>query len=418
MTTAASCIFALVLRVLYIGSTANALSLDLSSSRRGFIRTAAGVVGGTSLLPSQPALSAPPSGKKPTTCVTGANGYIGLHTVSQLLLSGYAVRAALRSTSGVKTKWLTKVASDLGASDRLTFATIDLADAGSMADAARGCDSLIHLASPFELGKTANPIKDILEPAVAGWTNAVAAADALGLRRIVACGSVFGMVGSGSEKGWDHVYGSSDVNAFSTPGGCTYAYSKMQSQEAAATLASARGVDLVTLNVGQGCGPALSPDQSNPSWDPIKNLAVPPPGGAVLSCTAPGFVDVRDAAAAHVAALDLPAAAAPRRYPVVARKKSPTYQEIEAILAEVLPERNLPARVDVLPPSAQKLITKGIGLGNKSLGELLSGVSVPPGETLLVDVDPMLKYLVPVPREIKTTLCDWVDNQKGYGHTV
>ena len=67
------------------------------------------------------------------------------------------------------------------------------------------------------------------------------------------------------------------------------------------------------------------------------------------------MVDDRDVAAAHVAALGLPAGK-PRRYAVSAQKKSPTHVEIAELMAETLPDRKLPAKVSALSPSAQKLL--------------------------------------------------------------
>jgi len=407
---------------------ATSLSLESfangASSRRSFLNKAA-ITGGsaasgllTSL--SQPGAAAAVSPSDKTICVTGANGYIGLHCVAKLLDDGYKVRAALRSVSDSKTKYLQKIAAERGLSEKLTFTSIDLLDVGSMVEAGRGCDAMLHLASPFTLkAGGSDPIKTIVEPAIAGATNAVEAANVLGLQRVVACGSIFGMVGSGSEKGYDHVYGANDVNGFNTPNGCSYAYSKMAAQEKSMSLAAQNGVDLVTLNVGQVCGPALSPEQNNPSWEPFKLLASPQPGGAVLSCCVPGFCDVRDVAQAHVAALGLPVnKQQPRRYSVASQKASPTYVEIAETYAEILPERNLPKNVEALPPKVQKLLIKGIGLGDKSLGELIEGVTIPEGKTLLVDTDPMLRDLVPRPRTVKQTLKDWFDNQTEYGHIV
>ena len=207
------------------------------------------------------------------------------------------------------------------------------------------------------------------------------------------------------------------MNGFNTPKGCSYAYSKMAAQQKSMELAAQSGVDLVTLNVGQVCGPALSPEQNNPSWEPFKLLATRQPGGSVLSCCVPGFCDVRDVAAAHVAALGLPVnKQQPRRYSVASQKASPTNVDIAQTYAEILPERNLPKSVEALPLNVQKLVVKGITLGDKSLGELLEGVTIPEGKTLLVDTDPMLRDLVPRPRTVKQTLKDWFDNQVEFGH--
>lgn len=401
--------------------TPRVCSLSTEPSRRDFLRTTSAAAT-ASLMPSLPAASATAS--MPTVCVTGANGYIGLHCVSQLLEAGYSVRAAVRSLSENKTKWLTKVATDAGASDRISFTTIDLNDVESMANAVQGCDSLLHVASPLALKSDGKDlVKSIVEPAVSGACNAVLAAKKVGLRRVVSTGSVFGMVGSGSERGYDHVYNDQDVNGFNTPRGCSYAYSKREAQQKSMALANDLEIDMVTLNVGQVCGPALSPDQTNPSWEPFKLLSKAQPGGAVLSSCVPAMVDVRDVALAHVAALRLPSPAssvAPaRRYVVAAQKSSPTYKEISELMSEILPDRNLPSKVETLSPKAQRLVAKGIGLGDRSLGELIEGLSVPPnGATILVDIDPMIKDLVPKPIGIRTSLVDWIDNQLAYGHSV
>ena len=104
---------------------------------------------------------------------------------------------------------------------------------------------------------------------------------------------------------------------------------------------------------------------------------------------------------------------------VAAQKSSPTYKEISELMSEILPDRNLPSKVETLSPKAQRLVAKGIGLGDRSLGELIEGLSVPPnGATILVDIDPMIKDLVPKPIGIRTSLVDWIDNQLAYGHSV
>ena len=137
-----------------------------------------------------------------------------------------------------------------GAAERLSFASIDLSAPDSKADAVRGCDSLIHLASPFDLKASADPSKTIVGPVVSGACNEIIAADRVGLRRVVSCGSVFGMVGSGTERGFDHVYGSEDVNGYNTLRGCTYAIRKKEAQERSTKLADELRVDAITFNMG------------------------------------------------------------------------------------------------------------------------------------------------------------------------
>ena len=152
------------------------------TKRRDFLATTvSSIIVATSVISSSPSASfAADDATNPTKtiCVTGANGYIGLHCVSQLLQSGYSVRAAVRSaTSESKTQYLSQIAKDCGASDKLSFTSIDLLDVNSMVAAAKGCGAMLHLASPFNLQNGKDPFKRIVEPAVAGATNAVRAAE-------------------------------------------------------------------------------------------------------------------------------------------------------------------------------------------------------------------------------------------------
>jgi len=87
----------------------------------------------------------------PKAFLTGASGFIAKHVLRELLEKGYDVRASVRSE---------KRKAELEAlfpAARLEFAFLDLTKGEGWADAMRGCDVLLHTASPFPLSEPKDP---------------------------------------------------------------------------------------------------------------------------------------------------------------------------------------------------------------------------------------------------------------------
>jgi nucleoside-diphosphate-sugar epimerase len=86
-----------------------------------------------------------------TVLVTGGTGFVGIHTILQLLQQGYTVKTTLRSLS--KKESIVNALKDGGLTDlqHLHFVEADLlADAG-WDEAVQDCDYVLHVASPFPL---------------------------------------------------------------------------------------------------------------------------------------------------------------------------------------------------------------------------------------------------------------------------
>lgn len=85
----------------------------------------------------------------PTFCVTGGTGFVGSHCVKALLADGYKVRATVRDPSGEKAQFLKK----LPKAENLTLVKADLtlSSADEWCDVVKGCQVVLHTASPFQI---------------------------------------------------------------------------------------------------------------------------------------------------------------------------------------------------------------------------------------------------------------------------
>ena len=289
--------------------------------------------------------------------MTGGSGFIGSYCILDLLRAGYRVRTTVRSPDREAA-----VREQLGAetAEALSFATADLMDDAGWAEAASGCDYVLHLASPFPLGPPKHE-DDLIVQAREGALRVLAAARDAQVKRVVMTSS-FAAIGYGVPVGAPFT-----EDDWSNPDGegvSAYAKSKTLAERAAWDFVEREGggLELAVVNPVAVLGPVLGPDVST-SIELVKRLL----DGAMpgLPQVSFGIVDVRDVADLHVRAMTAPAAAGERFLAVAG--KFMTVAEIAAVLrermgddAKKVPKRTLPnwlvRIVSVFDSSAKQLV--------------------------------------------------------------
>ena len=120
--------------------------------------------------------------------VTGGSGYIGLHCISELLKEGYAVRTSLRSMD--RKKEITDALSGLIKNDEsLEFCKLDLMKDDGWDEAVRGCDYVLHVASPV-YEKNMKDENSFIDPAKQGLIRALKPAIKYKIKRFVMTSSI------------------------------------------------------------------------------------------------------------------------------------------------------------------------------------------------------------------------------------
>jgi nucleoside-diphosphate-sugar epimerase len=240
-----------------------------------------------------------------TVLVTGATGYIAKHCIVQLLEQGYRVRGTVRSLA--RESELRQIFADyLDSEDQLEFVVANLLEDVGWDEALANCDYVLHTASPVPAA-TVEDESEIIKPALEGTKRVLNAALKAKVKRLVLTSSVAAIsVGHGEDK---HSFDESD---WSNTDADIDAYSKSKTLAERAAWDFAKenpNFELAVINPSMVIGPLLD-KRINASIQTVSLLmqgkypAMPKIGWT--------FVDVRDVAAAHLAAMTMPEAVGQR----------------------------------------------------------------------------------------------------------
>jgi nucleoside-diphosphate-sugar epimerase len=263
-----------------------------------------------------------------TVLVTGGSGFLGGWCLAELLRRGYRVRTTVRDLAREEAvrAGLTPEVGDPG--DRLSVLAADLQSDDGWQEAVRGCDHVLHVASPFPPAQPKDP-DELIVPAREGTLRVLGASLDAGVERVVVTSSVAAVrnsrtrpAGPLTEANWTDA---DDLGL--TP----YTRSKTIAERAAWDLARERDATerLAVVNPGAILGPLLGGGRSY-SLEMVQRLLRGMPGTPRISFS---IVDVRDVAALHVDAMTAPEAGG-ERFIAVARRL--WMSEVAAVLRDRL----------------------------------------------------------------------------------
>ena len=127
--------------------------------------------------------------------MTGGSGFIGAHSILQLLAAGHQVKTTVRNLKreGEVRTMLKEGGTDAG--DRLSFVAADLERDAGWPQAVAGCEYVLDVASPFPAAAPRDD-NELIVPAREGALRVLHAARDAGVKRVVLTSS-FAAVGYG-----------------------------------------------------------------------------------------------------------------------------------------------------------------------------------------------------------------------------
>ncbi|MEI6095473.1 MAG: aldehyde reductase [Gammaproteobacteria bacterium] len=233
--------------------------------------------------------------------VTGISGFVGQHCAAELLKKGYAVRGSVRSLSKTD-EVVNGIKKEIDPKGNLEFCELDLMKDAGWDEAMKGCDYVLHVASPFVI-KVPKDENELIKPAVEGTLRALTAAKKAGVKRVVITSSTVTM--SGGKEGVIKINQDSrtDLNGKNVT---AYFKSKTLAEKSAWEFIKNQTGDskleLVVVNPGPIYGPTLTGNLDTEAMDFFKKLITGkmpmlPKASTVMS-------DVRDVATIHVLAME------------------------------------------------------------------------------------------------------------------
>ena len=266
-----------------------------------------------------------------TVLVTGGTGFVGVHCILLLLKKGYSVKTTIRSINKKNEVIEMLKTGGITSFENLDFIETDLTKDDNWDIAVRGCNFVLHVASPIflTLPKDEN---EMIRPAVDGTLRVLKAARNAGVKRVVLT-SNFGAVGY-SHKDPTTEITEAEWTDPNEKGLSSYNKSKVLAERAAWDFIRNEGGDLElsVINPVAIFGASLGPDISSGfelliqlldgSMKVIPNLYM-------------NIIDVRDVAELHIRAMTSPNAKGERFLALAGGKMS--LPEIASLLKNKMP---------------------------------------------------------------------------------
>jgi len=282
--------------------------------------------------------------------LTGISGWIAKHIAIELLNSGYEVLGTVRDKSLIEQTKQT-LASQNAPLEKLSFVELDLLNDAGWNEAAKGCNYIMHVASPFPL-KTSRNREGLSSTSKDGTIRVLKAGVFADVERIILTSSIVAMFRKPNRTN-PYTFGENDWSDASWSGCNDYFVSKIKAERAAWDFMESKGLKnkLTSICPGGVFGDALDTKEKT-SISYIKlflqgKYPGAPNFGVLIS-------DVKDIAKAHVLSLTRPNVGGRR---LIVGSEVKKMIELSKIMAEALPDyaKKLPKKE--LPNFLVKIIS-------------------------------------------------------------
>ena len=264
--------------------------------------------------------------------VSGISGFIGTHITIEGIKRGYQITGTTRNQQ--KEDEVKRTIAKVLGEESLNFLKVvhcDLNSPDNWQEAMKGCDAILHVASPFPLGIPKQE-DDVIMPARNGVKHVMDAALANNISRVVQTSSIAAII-YGHEKGKINFDERDFTNL--TSGNLVSAYAKSKSlaeQDMWLYAKENPNLKITVMNPGFVLGPILNKEIGTSADVIVKMMKGEFPGTPKM-----GFpiIDVRDVAKAHFNALENEVSIG-QRYAIV--NESLWMKEVALAVLEACPE--------------------------------------------------------------------------------